>query len=238
MDYLLTQMGFEPKIYADKYVSDEQVFAMETQLSVPDGRRTSYADSVLPHLEKAAKGDIIIATESWHAQVFRGLLDKNYGRIGNAPVVELWIDYLGSFAHYRVFSSHAVMMAEMGIGTPAWNRRWIVADPYVPCALSSKTVPMVKEPTDPFSTEHLYWMAQGVPVVAPDFAVWHETIQHGGSGFLYRSSEGREKALDYAADIPSATIVQIMSERYSLQKAQEYLVYYLLRVTSDDPLDW
>lgn len=129
MQTVLSQLGFVVKSYGYDVCDETHAFNAESQLSVRNGMQTSYCDKMAANLRSLPPGDVVIATADWHHLIFRGLLNLNDGRYEGTPVVELWVDYPGSFANWRVFSSYFILGYTMGqLGLETWSPRWIVAD--------------------------------------------------------------------------------------------------------------
>lgn len=205
------------------------------QTKIQHAWRVSYCDRILNHLDKAKPRDIIVATEAWHDTAFRGMLSPNMGGWNGIPVVELWIDYPESFARYRVFNTHYHRSFAAGQESQQdWMELWTVARPYIEVDKTQPALDLLEvDPFDGTCLEHLYAMARGVPVVAPYWGAYVETVEHGRSGMLYKSLKGKEEAIKWARKLPSSEIKACVAEQFSLQGAVDELRPFLLRISNE-----
>lgn len=234
MAVVLKNLGFESAIHGRELCDEFRSMNLETQGGVSNGLVTDYSDHVMERLCEAPKGDIIIATESWHGLIFKGLLDANGGKLERAPVIELWIDYPDSFARYRVFSSRFALAATAGAQNKLnWNMDWVYARPFFQAAVTHESALGTKEfKDDPFSTSHLEAGCKGVPVVAPDYGIWAETIAYDTTGMLYRSPEGREMAMNRANALPGQGIVDWINVNFSFEAAGLAIAKFMERAAN------
>lgn len=235
MKTVLEQLGYAPVVYDDGLVDREQVLNMETQLNVPNSLQAAFADKFEELArERLQAGDVIVATEAWHERCFKGLLAADGGRHRGVPVVELWIEHLQSFARYRVFSTRFAMYATAGLARQtSLHADWICARPYYPAEMTKDVSVHIIHPDEldePASLLHMEASARGIPVVGPDWGAPAETVEHGLSGYLYRTAAGCAKAAGRAAELPSAPIVSRVNEHFSLENAVRQLTGYFDRV--------
>lgn len=190
--------------------------------------RISYCDHALQHLEAAKNGDVIIATEDWHSYVFRGLLNAVWD---GPPVVEVWIDYLNSFAPWRAFSTEYCRTLTLGLngGDRSWNPRWTVTYPYFEPQEQLAILETFEAAGDGLDLSHVEHMIKGVPVLAPDCGTFVETVEHGKSGIRYKSPKAREYGRDRVLEIQSTVVARAAGERFSLEQARLALGAFLKR---------
>lgn len=237
MGIVLENLGYKVEIYGRDLCDETRASNLETQLGLTNGWQTDFADRIHAKLKgQLSVGDLIIATEAWHSYCFKGILDFHRGKYATPacaiPVVELWIDYNDSFAWYRVFATRYAMYSKASSEDRLrWVPDWITAVPYYNASVTPEALISCKEHTsDPFSLIHLEDSRKGVPICAPDWGAWHETVCHGVSGMLYRTDEGRRKALDKATDLSAESIAGWVHTTFSLQKASDQLNGYLRRI--------
>ncbi len=233
MHLVLTQLGFTVFPFGEQITSKENIDNMQTQLNTSEALYASYADAAFGALKANAKaGDVIVATAPWQATVFRGTLAASGGFINGAPVIELWIDYVDSFARFRVFGTHFTRAVQYGRDyNIKYNPDWIVAKPCIlketmPSAHVEETI----EPTDPHSLSFLVNMARGTKVIAPDYGAWAELIQHGSTGLLYRTERGLDTAKKTLSQLNHETIVNWVAEHCSPQEAVDSVASYFTRI--------
>jgi hypothetical protein len=231
---VLEQLGFEPAIYDHSLVSNERASNMETQLNIPDGHQADFADQFEKVSEDRIKpGDVIIVTEAWHERCFKGLLSIDGGYYKKAPVVELWINHLRSFARYRVFSTRFAMYATAGLVRQTdTHEDWLQAQPYYKAEptndVSVYAVGAFRD--NAASMDHMEASIKGTPVVAPDWGAASETVVHGLTGYLYRTLVGYGRATSKAPKLPSAPILEWVNDNFSLEKAVQQLEGYFARI--------
>jgi hypothetical protein len=229
---VIGQLGFEPDVISSSLVKHSTAENWKTQYGFKEGFKIEYCSRSQDILNESSKGDVIFATEPWHSLCFKGTLEANKGKFNKAPVIEAWIDYQNSFSKYRVFSNRFAMyttIARENIVSPTWE--WILGT--IP--IDVKEVPNMHNPavevmTDPYSMDHLNLSGEGIPLVAPDWGAWSETVVHGLTGFLYRTPKGREKALLAAQNLPSKIILDIISSNYCEENALKDLCGFVDRV--------
>lgn len=231
IEIVLGRMGFAVEIHGKELVKDEDIPNFEAQGGLKDGARASFVLAAPAKLaDLIHKGDLIIATESWQHDCFLGLLHANKGLFGPAPVIEMWIDYPLSFARYRIFSTRFAMYATAGIeGVEKWTPEWVAASPYIPAVLKKESFLNIAEfgPDKPYSLKSLETSALGVPVLAPDWGSWAETVEHGVSGALYRTPGGKELSREIALGLKGQDIVKWVNENFSLETSVEQARKYL-----------
>lgn len=232
MATVLGLLGYTPTIYDESVCNKTHAANSESQLNAVDGMRVSYADNMAQKLSKLPQGDIIIATADWHHQVFRGTLPLYGGRYSGTPVVEMWVDYPGCFAQWVTFASAFTMNYELGrLGFEEWNPRWIVASPYIVAEEVKPATVGVYHSDPPHSLRFLERMGHSVIPIAPDYGVWHELIEHGKNGFLYRSEEGRKLAEESVLWVNAKEMLYWLTTYYSAENAALALRSYLDKVT-------
>lgn len=124
----LGRLGWTVRDYGKALCDKTRIDNTESQLNTNNAIHTSFADVVLPQLNGLPRGDVIIATAPWHWRIFKGLLGMS-GYYDGTPVVEVWINYRGSFARWRIFSSYFMMGYAMGqVGMETANPDWMVAE--------------------------------------------------------------------------------------------------------------
>lgn len=231
MSSLLGFLGFRCVVVDRSALDQELVSSLNTQAGVREAEQAAYITQVGTSLAWISKGDVVIASEPWHKDCFKGLLSVEGGTINKAPVIELWVDYPDSFAEWKVFSSQYVAGASMqGVVNP---ERYIVARPYIePKHQDSLEYSKDLSSINPFSTDFLYLSAKGVPVVAPDFGVFREHISHGITGLRYRTPEGKAKALEQSNLLPSKAIIEYVRNNYSLCEATEEVAGFITRAVN------
>jgi hypothetical protein len=229
---ILGQLGFEPDIIPLSLVKPALAKNWGTQYGFKEGFKIEYCSRAQDILNEASKGDIIFVTEPWHSLCFKGTLDANKGRFNKVPVIEAWIDYQNSFSKYRVFANRFSMyttIAKESVILPTWE--WILATiPIDVKEAPNMHSPAVEVVTDQYSMDHLNLSGEGIPLVAPDWGAWSETIIHGLTGFLYRTPKGREKALLAAQNLPSKIILDIIRSSYNEENALKDLCGFIDRV--------
>jgi hypothetical protein len=230
MILLFRALGYECRSHGTDAVDKSRAENLETQMNAKNGRQATYSDAVIPYLKGLPKGDLIIATEPWHSIIFRGLLVLNQGRFDNTPVVEMWVDYPNSFATYRVFNSYFALAVAAG-QTNSLNHdpNWIMAPPYIPIG-PIQSGGYASADSLPCGVAHLGAMAQGVPVIAPDWGAWRETIRHGETGLLYRTEEGRLYCTGEIEQLDREVVRSYVKTYCSLDAATMGLKQYLERV--------
>lgn len=227
---VLNHTGYTCRTLGKEICSETDIYNMDTQTSGKDALLYDFSNKLEALLKQESnRGDFIVATEAWQAACFKGLLKANNGKFAGLPVVELWIDYLNSFAVHRIFASRytmyvtAVMQNQEG-----WQSNWITAKPYF-----TRIDPELEDVAD--SDEHtvsfVSKMISGIPTVAPDWGVWHEHIAHGVSGILYRTKEGQINAHKHAEMMNKNEVIAYAQERYSLQAAAGELIRFLMRLS-------
>lgn len=227
---VLKSCGFET-IVLDRQVCDEHAVKRRLPQYTDEPWRISYCDQTLPRLAEAKPGDVIIATECWHQSVFRGLLGPAWE---GPPVVEVWIDYVNSFAPWRAFSSEYCRTLTLGSNSGAsknhkWNERWIVSYPFFTCKPTLSTLEIFEDNSDGMDLVHVEYMLKGIPVLAPDWGVFVETIAHGKSGMRYKSPQAHEYARKRIVEIPSAHVSQVVSASFTFERAKATLDAFLKR---------
>lgn len=230
---VLEQLGFEPAIYDKSLIDSERAANLETQINAADGYYADFADQFDKALTSRSKaGDVIIATEAWHEQCFKGLLAIDSGRYKDIPVIELWINHLRSFARYRVFSTRFTMYATAGLVRQTdMHTDWVQARPYYK-AEETKDVSVYSlhgVKNNPAALDHMEASVRGIPVIASDWGAAAETVEHGVTGYLYRTAVGYDKASANAVKLPSATIVEWINANYSLEQSVKQLEGYFAR---------
>jgi hypothetical protein len=223
---VLEACGFEPWVLDRKICDEHAVKRILVQHTI-EPWRISYCDQVLPRLAQAKPGDVIIATEGWHQDVFRGLLGAAWD---GPPVVEVWIDYTNSFAPWRAFSTEYCRTLTLGVNFEkrTWNERWIVAYPYFTQQPIS-SLEIFEDNSDGMDLAYMEYMIKGVPVLAPDWGAFTETIEHGKAGMRYKSAQAREYARKKIVEIPSAHVIQAVASRFTLEQAKVTLGAFLKR---------
>lgn len=231
MSAVLQKLGFNVRLYSDNLIDKNMAMNMETQLNVSDGDKTIFADAALGTLtSRAKKGDVIIATCPWHQLVFKGVLQETGGRINDVPVIELWIDYPKSFAHYRVFGSQWTLAtaASREDVDDAHNPNWLVSLPYVHDMDIQRGE--VHEPLKSHSLNFLYHMAYGHKILAPSFGAWAELVIHGKTGVLYRTLRGKENGRRILEQITEEDVQEWVSINCNLEDATDRLRSYFTQV--------
>lgn len=234
---VLSALGYECCLYDKSFCNLVDASNMETQMGLEDGKHISYADRIQTMLRKSSDKDVVIATEAWHSLCFKNLIAGD-GRYLEMPVVEFWIDYSGSFARYRVFSSRYVMYHTYGFervgaaylgNTEPWPD-WIAAKPFYDVGkireanIRIKTYTM-RSPT--FALTHLEDASVGIPVAAPDWGVWREYCIPNHTVCLYRSDVGFKSAQEAAVKLPSQTIIDWVQSTFSVQIAAKQIESYM-----------
>lgn len=221
---VLKALGFSLRTYGDpscevSYSSPETASNLETQHGSVNGTHDVFAAKMFGDIRTHIKsGEVVVATEAWHAKCFRGLQAGTKGLVNGSPLIEAWIDYPDSFARWRIFNSRAAMMS--AAVEPGWNPDWIWAPPYIKKQeFNLFSLPVYDQTSNPFGTDHLWAMAEGVPCIAPDWGIWAETVTNHINGVLYRSADGRAAAEDEAAMLASERIRNSVVEKYSIDKA-------------------
>lgn len=223
--------GFNPRIL-DRELCDEHSVKRILVQHTAEPWRISYCDRVLLHLEQAVSGDVIIATESWHQSVFRGLLGVSWE---GPPVLEVWIDYIDSFAPWRAFSTEYCRSCTLGVNRSnrKWNERWIVAYPYFKKHSEISSLEIFEDNSDGMDLAHVDYLLKGIPVLAPDWGAFVETITHGKAGMRYKSPQAREYARNRIVEIPSASVIETTMERFTLEQAKMTLDAFLKRALNE-----
>ena len=234
MRAVLLRMDFEVEIIEEGTVTEAMVESLRTQFGSKQPLLDGYGHVVRDRLSHVEHGDVIVATEGWHREIFRGLLAINVGRYHqNVPVVELWIDYIGTFARFTVFTTNTHLMAysESCDGVP-WSEDVIISAPYYPVeSLKSASIKMMDvDPDDAFNMNHMEHMRLGIPICAPDYGTWRETVDHAITGVLYRSKKGRLAAQEYGCKLRSADIREAVAARYSAEASVSTLKPYFDRI--------
>lgn len=241
---VLAELGYECHAYdAVKFINETEAANLESQNGIKNGRHASYANNIKKYLNKKSPKDLIIATEAWHTLCFKNLMEAHSGRYHDMPVVELWIDYPHSFATHRIFSSRYAMYqtygaARIGIdsfGTTEPWPEWIHAKPHYQGVIQPGANIEIREYTmrSPLlSLAHMDALAAGVPIVAPDWGVWHEYGENGRTGCIYRSEEGFKLGREIALKITSAPIVEWVNLKFSLKIACDQIDRYLSRLSN------
>lgn len=238
---VLSGLGYECCLYDRTFCNLSDASNMETQYGIEDGKHISYADRIQTMLRKTSDKDVIIVTEPWHYLCFKNLTTID-GRFMEMPVVEMWIDYPGSFARYRVFSSRYAMyhtygverIAETSFGMPETWPNWIAAKPFFDVGkvhagnLGIQTYTMV---SSHYSLSHLENASVGIPVAAPDWGVWREHGLPGTTIQLYRSDEGFKNAQEAALKMPSKVIIEWIQRNFSLEIAVKQVAAYMGRIS-------
>jgi hypothetical protein len=226
MRQVLKALGYDPVLIGANLVTPRIVESLATQYGSDEPERNGYGYVARPFLMQAVKGDIIIVTEQWHSGfVFRGMLEMGAGFYNNIPVIELWVDYKDPECRFCVFASeYHRMKAATWQEKDGWTSSWIVGYPAYPPAQSiedSEIFDAEKRQKD--DLHHFEAMRQGIPVLAPDWGIWRETVDHGVTGALYKSHADREAAEDLAYKLPSKDVSRHVGERYSVEKAAKPL---------------
>lgn len=243
MVLVLTRLGYDCHRYGDNFVDETEASNLESQNGVFNGTHASFANKVRKHLNKSSKQDLIIATEAWHSACFKNLMDAHGGRFHDMPVIELWIDYPHSFAPYRIFASRYAMYHTHGfarIGIDAFGASepwpdWIHARPFFSAKRSPKADVTIREFTmrsPTYALDHLEALANGVPVVAPDWGVWAEYFNNSITGMLYRSNEGFTTGKQLALQLASGPIIDWVNESFSIETACRHLERFLARLSN------
>jgi hypothetical protein len=222
MRSVLAAMDYEPVLLGPNLVTPRVVESLQTQYGSDDPEYNGYGYVARPILTRARKGDIIIATEQWHCDyVFRGVLEAGDGRWNGIPVIELWIDYKNPMCRFRVFASEYHRMRTcIWQEREEWTEDWIVGYPAYPPAESVEESEIFDaEKRQKHDLHHLEAMRQGIPVLAPNWGIWRETVEHGVTGVLYQSAVGKPAAEDFAYKLPSATVSKYTCERFSVEEA-------------------
>ena len=217
---VLQHLGFTVKALGREPDSAERALNLETQLGIKNGYLATLSERVLMGLEYQP-GDLILATEAEHANVFNGLLEGTGGKVKDTPVLELWNDYGSGYARWRAYSSYSALAFAAG-SFGRCEPEWCVLPPYVPVAKAAGSLDVFETRTL-LGTDFLFAMAQGCPVVAPDQGAPGELVQHGLTGILYRSPAGQAAAQEAAQLLPSAPIKAWVAQSFPLQAAAEHL---------------
>lgn len=230
---VLGALEYDCKVYGQELCNPQAAENYEAQWGVSSGLQTSFAEAVAQILPPASDGGIIVATEGWHHFCFRGELNGTVGRFKSSPVIELWIDYPISFSWFRVFSTRFAMYdtAAHNGNSETWGLPWITAQPYYPAKKKDVFTEMVHEDKNPYSLEHMEALRCGVPVIAPDWGSWSETIEHGVTGYLYRTQQGKETGEKYVTTMRPEVIMDSVARRFSLDVAAEELSAFLSRAS-------
>ena len=233
MQHVLRHAGFECKVYGDEICSP---YSQEASGYEMEGSSNGFAEvlaRLAPDVLRGAvkKGDLVIATEYWQHRAFP-LLNATGGKFEQCPVVEMWIDYSLSFARFRIFSSNFASFRTCGY----WKWEYFVSKPFYTPAKRNifEKFFSVSPRADGYSLEHLEKTRAGIPVVAPKWGCWAESIEHGTTGLLYSCEDVRKEMEDLAAefDAPDADIVQgWLAENYNLENAVSSVASYLSRVS-------
>lgn len=234
MIQVLEFCGHEVQLYGRGICNEERVLNLETQVGARNGWHTDFSDKLGNALkEKLSKGDLIVATEAWQALCFRGLLDIQGGKFMDTPVVEMWIDYQHSFAQHRIFSTRFVRDFTAGYANDGTYERWISAWPYydLTSGPSEKFGPVECGKDSPFSLQHMELTRVGLPVVAPDWGSWGETVEHGISGILYRSAAGHAKAQAQAIQLDQRAVMDWVATTFTLTNAVKQVAGFLKRLS-------
>jgi hypothetical protein len=233
MHAVLMGLGFDGMIIGQDAVTARAVESFRTQYGDDNAERDVYGHVARGILARAKKGDIIIATESWHNRfVFRGM-DCTDGRFRGVPVVELWIDYLDPGSKYRVFATeYHRLRTELWQEKEGWTEDWIVSHPYYPVekdALAEMEI-FDTETRQKNDLHHMEAMSRGMPVLAPDWGVWRETVTHGASGVLYRSRRGKKAAAEWAFSMKSKTVCEVVDDQFGMDAASVRLRPFFQRL--------
>jgi hypothetical protein len=224
MAEVLHSLEYEPEIV--EWPDERVVNSLDTQYGTDYPEYAAYAYVARIDLKRACKTDLIVATAPWHADIFRGLDKEERGHFYGAPIIELWVDYPESFARFRVFASECYRMWAVSEGqVKAWTKScedWIVSLPYYPLVDSCRGNMEVHSTVD-HSLNHMEFMQMGIPIIAPEWGVWKETIEHGRSGILYRTERGRKTAEDLAYKISSQLVREAVEYRYNLRQTVDSL---------------
>jgi len=218
------RLGFKVKLW-DRSICDA-VRAEHMPVQHPNfaaalsGWQADFADQVAAKLEPEA-GDVIVAAAAWHAAIFKGLLRQSGGRHKGAPVLELFVDYADSFAVWRAFTSYYAMGLAAAAERCGWDERWVVADPCVLELPNPESAAIIYDAnaSAPMDAAYLVHMVRGSLVIAPDFGSWHELVDQGITGLLYRTEVGHAKCLDFAPRINRRRVQEEAARRFGVDAA-------------------
>ena len=215
------RLGFKTRLW-DRSVCDatraEHMPVQHPNFSSPhDGWKVDFADQVNLGLEPEA-GDVVVALAAWQSIVFKNLLASERGRFKGAPVLELFIDYTGSFAVWRAFTSYYAMGLAAAADCCVWDERRIVSDPCVPGTINpeSETTLYNANASAPLDVSYLVNMVGGFLIVAPDFGSWHELVDQGVTGLLYRTEAGHAKCLEFAPNLNRQRLLDAAGSRFGV----------------------
>jgi len=224
--------GFEVAVLG-RDVCDEHMVKRVLVQHQGDPWQISYCDRTLRHLDKAREGDVIVATEEWHADIFRGIDFLAWD--GAAPVVEAWIDYQNPFTYWRSYSTEYCRAYTCGRqDVCGWTHNYFVTYPFI----EEQTVVPSLEVCEIMGWDGIdlpHWKALefGIPVLAPAWGTYPETLQHGKSGVMYQTPEGRDAARPYAEQLPSALVRKTASEQFPFERSVKELKPFLARAIMD-----
>jgi hypothetical protein len=225
MTAVLDRLGWKCRRYGLQSCDPRRAADVETQTDL-HGLRTDFASRLgsLITAQADPANDVVVVTESWQRDCFR-CLQPDGGKALGMPVVELWIDYLGSFARWRAFSTKTALDMTCGAALRmGWREDWVVARPYIPPRRDGSSpvgcpVIDVDPNTSPLSLRHLEMMRFGGAAAAPDWGVWRETIEPGISGYLWQRETQRAMMVRQAETLPKAEVERWTTSRFSLDRA-------------------
>jgi hypothetical protein len=236
MHAVLTELGFDAKIIGQDAVTNRAVESFRTQYGDEDAERSVYGHVARALLARAEKGDVIIATEFWHTDaVFRGMVEAGDGKFRGVPVIELWIDYINPASKYRVFATeyHRVRTS-IWQEKDGWTEDWIVAYPYYKVEKDSVAEMEIfdAERRQKNDLHHMEAMCKGIPVLAPDWGAWRETVAHGASGILYRSRAARKASEEWVYKMDSGVVRSAVESGFGMEAALKPLRPFFKRLVN------